>query len=301
MSFEEGQHVRFWDGLGALAEQDMIPQVFERSYEVVDSLNSCLTKIDNLLIGYNGSMSVDAAFMLAFRLEFYLLCPALVVLFHYGKDLEAATGFASPEEEYPSHIDRFIKALNRFGRVSPEMELVGEVLHSLWQENKKMAEFSNMDQLTGLLNRRGFLQAALPLAHLAKRNRYQVGVLMVDTDNFKSVNDRHGHQFGDRVLAGVASTIKQATRTSDLVGRFGGEEFLVFLSKVEKEALDQVGEKVRLSVESASYEGLSITVSVGGAMDFVKTNVESALEAMINAADHKMYEAKNSGRNRVIV
>ncbi len=100
----------------------------------------------------------------------------------------------NPEDEYESHLKRFIDALNQFGKTSPEMELLGETLQRLWLENRNLARQSLYDNLTGTLNRRGFFDSIKPLSYLAQRSNLMVGIMMIDIDNFKTINDSYGHR-----------------------------------------------------------------------------------------------------------
>jgi len=296
----ERQHIAFWNDLLHMAEEGMIPQVFDHPHKVIAELQAVGSRIESLIDQYHGLFPTNEAFLISFRLEFYLLHPALETLFHYGKTIEGATGLQSPLEEYESHIDKFISALNRLGNVSPEMELVGESLKTLWQENRSLTRLTNVDQLTGVLNRRGFLHAVQPLSHLAQRNAFDIGVLMIDIDHFKKINDTYGHQAGDEVLVRVAASIKSSLRISDLVGRYGGEEFIVFMPEVRVQAMRQVAEKARRSVEAVRPRDIPVTVSIGGASSRIGQRVNQDVENLIKQADDRLYQAKREGRNRVL-
>jgi diguanylate cyclase len=153
----------------------------------------------------------------------------------------------------------------------------------------------------GILNRRGFFNTVGILAHLAKRRQYATGVMMIDIDHFKRVNDSYGHQTGDDVLSGAAEIIKNALRNTDVIGRYGGEEILVFLSPVEIDALPAIAEEIRHAVEEETRSQIPITVSIGVAGGIFQDSVEDELAALIWKADHCLYDAKNMGRNQVRV
>ncbi|HEY3447405.1 MAG TPA: sensor domain-containing diguanylate cyclase [Myxococcales bacterium] len=156
-----------------------------------------------------------------------------------------------------------------------------------------------LDSLTGLPNRR-YLEMTLELrVDELRRYGWPFGVLLVDVDHFKQVNDRHGHEAGDRVLKAVADTMGHSSRLFDVVGRWGGEEFLVVLSHLPREQLVSVGERLRTLVATCSVpaQGASIqvTISLGAAMG---EPGESATQVLARA-DRLLYQAKESGRNRV--
>lgn len=156
------------------------------------------------------------------------------------------------------------------------------------------------DVLTQLYNRR-FLPTIMRRAlYLARREENSFGVLMLDVDHFKRVNDDHGHEMGDRVLQSVASLLMSHGRVSDFYFRYGGEEFLAVLNEVSEAEAMAVAEKIRSRIESAEIalsEGNSIrvTISIGVAMH----NGHPDYRHLINRADEALYQAKHGGRNQV--
>jgi diguanylate cyclase (GGDEF)-like protein/PAS domain S-box-containing protein len=158
-----------------------------------------------------------------------------------------------------------------------------------------------LDHLTGLPNRR-YLEMNLD-SSLSEydRMRLKFGVLMVDIDLFKRVNDSYGHDVGDRILTLVASTMAANVRSCDIVGRWGGEEFVVIVRYVDKELLQRVAEKLRLLVSSSFLavrdQRVSVTITLGGTV----VKEEDAAEALLKRADLLLYEGKQTGRNRVVL
>jgi diguanylate cyclase len=135
---------------------------------------------------------------------------------------------------------------------------------------------------------------------LARRHENAFGVLMLDVDHFKRVNDDHGHEIGDRVLQSVASLLISHGRASDFYFRYGGEEFLAVLNEVTEADAMAVADKIRARVEAADIslaEGktIRVTISIGVAMH----NGHPDYRHLINRADEALYEAKRTGRNRV--
>jgi diguanylate cyclase (GGDEF)-like protein len=298
MASEERAHMIFWQGLLTLAQDGMVPQVFEDPYLIAQELEGVEARVSALQAQCSSPPSVNTTFVVAFRLEFYLLHPAFTILFHFAAGLAEPTGLASPEETYEAHINYFLEALARWGSSSPELELAGEILVRLWRENKLLAWQSTTDQLTQVLNRRGFFRLVEPLLHLAKRQGATVGALMVDLDGFKEVNDRLGHQAGDLLLRRVAGIIRSEARRSDIVGRYGGDEFVVYLGSIDQAGLHAVAEKIRRAVEDAPVEGQKVTVSLGSSLGRVDGSVEQALHTIILEADHQLLQAKAAGRNQ---
>jgi diguanylate cyclase (GGDEF)-like protein len=125
--------------------------------------------------------------------------------------------------------------------------------------------------------------------------------MMIDIDHFKKINDIHGNLKGDEVLRSTAQIIKSGIRSSDIAGRYGGEEFLIYLSNVAPEYLFTIAEKVRKAVESQSSTGIPVTISIGASCGLIRENIESEVDGLIQKADIRLYAAKESGRNRVVV
>jgi len=163
-----------------------------------------------------------------------------------------------------------------------------------------------IDGLTEVKNRQGFNLALtheisqLPAAYdLRKITSKSLGLLMIDADFFKHVNDRYGHEVGDQVLVTIARVLKKSVRTSDEVCRWGGEEFAIILPGINELGITEVGEKIRAAVAELifyDHEDLRISVSIGGAVQRHQSDT-----ALFDRADAALFSAKNNGRNRVIV
>lgn len=123
---------------------------------------------------------------------------------------------------------------------------------------------------------------------------------MVDIDHFKQINDNYGHETGDIVLTEVAATVKTALRASDILARYGGEEFVAFMPNVKQDAIIEVSERVRKSVEHSSPRNVAVTVSIGVAATVFKTDPQEELNELMRVADLNLYRAKEQGRNRVV-
>lgn len=174
-------------------------------------------------------------------------------------------------------------------------------------ENAYLFESATIDGLTGLLRREAVLAELEGEMERAVRYRRPLTVAMADIDRFKRVNDQHGHLAGDMMLRAVAATISSCVRSTDLVGRYGGEEFLLLLPESELDGALAVVEKLREAVEdlemkSDEGETLSVTISVGVAsIARLQGDGELTPRRVIAAVDRSLYDAKDGGRNRVVV
>jgi diguanylate cyclase (GGDEF)-like protein len=153
------------------------------------------------------------------------------------------------------------------------------------------------DYLTGMYNRRYFFDLALPIFENAKRQNSDLMVAMMDIDHFKSVNDSYGHGVGDEVLVIVAGLLEKVIRSTDIIARFGGEEFCLIATAMPPEAAKKYLDSVRDNISKLvfSEKSLSITVSIGAT-----NNLTFSLDKMISDADKMLYHAKESGRNKVV-
>ena len=157
------------------------------------------------------------------------------------------------------------------------------------------------DFLTGLYNRRYFFDFGQKLFASAKRDNLTLACAMIDIDYFKKVNDTYGHKAGDLVLQHVASTLKNRMRGTDIIARLGGEEFCILAVNLKENDAKMVFEGLRQAIENSAIEidehqAIKVTISIG-----VVTELADNLEDMVNKADALLYDAKNSGRNKVIV
>jgi diguanylate cyclase (GGDEF)-like protein len=154
---------------------------------------------------------------------------------------------------------------------------------------------SRTDDLTGLLNGRGFYEAAAVELARSARYHHTLTVAYLDLDDFKEVNDRFGHARGDAVLVAVARAMRRACRSTDLVARLGGDEFVVLFPETARDAAEAALVKVRSRVrDAAGHDGQGVTMSVGS-VSFASPPAE--VEALVHEADRAMYDAKALGKD----
>ena len=137
--------------------------------------------------------------------------------------------------------------------------------------------------------------------YLAQRSNSTVGIIMSDIDDFKRVNDKYGHQKGDEVLRRVAQILRQSIRTSDIIGRYGGEEFIIYLPSVQPKHAVDVVEKLRKNIEDAAETDPGVTISLGMSCGTLRNKLEEETTTLIAKADACLYEAKKAGKNRAVL
>ncbi|MFK7825462.1 MAG: GGDEF domain-containing protein [Oligoflexales bacterium] len=162
---------------------------------------------------------------------------------------------------------------------------------------------ADSDPLTGLLNQVSFYKIVNYLYLLAMRKEETISIVMIDIDFFKNVNDNNNHLVGSHVLKELGVILRNNTRSSDAVARFGGDEYIVFLSNVLENRPEDVPERIRKAVENHQFTfqkyKVNITVSLGVVVIPAKNEVE--IKDLVAIADQALYQAKNEGRNRVII
>ena len=168
---------------------------------------------------------------------------------------------------------------------------------------EKLEQQARQDYLTGLFNRRFFMEQGHAELIRAQRYHHPLSLLMLDIDNFKKINDKHGHQSGDTVLKRLADVMRKVLRTVDIIGRMGGEEFAVLMPETDLKRAAEVAERLREEVACSEVTletgmGLYFKVSIGVAS--IKDK-DTDLNALLNQADKALYQAKESGRNRVCI
>lgn len=169
-----------------------------------------------------------------------------------------------------------------------------------YEKMMKAEEAARKDYLTELYNRRQLISAGVKLVSAGIRSKSFSSIAMIDIDHFKEVNDTYGHDAGDIVLKTVADLLTDRLRESDIIARFGGEEFCVLASGTNQDGAKEIFEDIRRCIESTKVDvgcgEVDITVSIG-----VASSDELPLDDMISNADKNLYKAKASGRNRVVI
>lgn len=229
-------------------------------------------------------------------------CPVSQVL-KDGQPVQKEVYFRHKDGHRVSVAVRVSPVFDDRGRITGAVEFFSDnTSHvALRQRIAELEKQALLDPLTFVANRR-CLQINIE-ARLQEMDRYgsHFGLMFLDLDRFKSVNDTYGHDVGDEVLKLVARTLSSNTRIFDIIGRWGGEEFLGILINMDAGGLSQLAEKFRTLVERSTLKrsryDISVTVSIGVTM----AKRGDSLETLINRADRLMYRSKTEGRNRVTI
>lgn len=179
---------------------------------------------------------------------------------------------------------------------------MGLVLMTKEQADVRNHTLAMQDDLTGLNNRRSIQQALTRQIALARRSQRPLALLLIDIDHFKQINDTFGHLSGDKALRDVALCLRERLRAQDMVGRWGGEEFIALLPDTDAMGAGALAEDLRVAIEQASFSAidgqpLAMTISIG--LHALELSSGNERDDMIGAADRALYLAKQNGRNRV--
>jgi|GEM_PF-627104 len=181
-----------------------------------------------------------------------------------------------------------------------------KTIRELENSKAELQLLASTDPMTGLYNRRYFSNITEHIFEIGKREKRNLSVLMLDIDNFKKINDNYGHKIGDEVIKLLGATLQKLARKSDIICRFGGEEFLILLPDTDTNGAHSIAEKIRIEVQSivlnveetSSEENpLNFTVSIG--ISSINIQQDQNIEAAINRADNALYQAKDEGKNKV--
>ena len=206
-------------------------------------------------------------------------------------------GFAAGADDYitkPFDIEELSARVSSLLRIK-------NLQDELRAANVRLAEMSVTDGLTGLFNHRYLVEQLVVEVNRAKRYRRPLAVIMLDLDHFKRVNDTYGHLFGDYVLRRVSEIFQAAVRAGDVAARYGGEEFAILVTETEGAA--KLAERIRAAVETDEFvfETLRTQIRISAGVCQAKAGKVNDGNELLRMADEALYEAKQTGRNRVVV
>lgn len=295
MGVEEISHVGWWTELLGAWHEGLVPDVADES-TLLGRLSELAEEIEMLTPSNLAVLSTDQMLDLAAHMEFFMLDPV------FGELLDLVNPGSSAEhrEAYSRHVMRLVACIESRHSRTDLAYFLARVLARSFRDQQRLATLAMHDPLTGLYNRRGFYAYVRQWASWSCRYGHPLAVLLVDVDRFKSINDTFGHPRGDDVLRAISAALCQTVRTSDVVGRYGGDEFAILAPETDVAELnllmDRIVEVVRGMGFTVGESEARLSVSVGGAM--AQGAVPVTPEQLLAAADHSLYEAKVAGRDR---
>ncbi len=285
---------------------DILTNLLDNEYDIMVAIdgNFALEMIDNNipdLILLDIMMPSIDGYEVCRRLKAKLKTKDIPIMFITAKYDED-----SIEKAYSvggiDYIAKPFKPKELLARVKTQLT-IRQLIYDLKKSKEELKLLSSVDYLTKLYNRRYFSKVSEDIIHLAIRDKTPTSIIMIDIDKFKNINDTYGHKIGDEVIINLSNTLKELTRTSDIVCRYGGEEFVILLPQTSLIGAEIIANKIKNTIELISLEIpnnkiIKYTVSLGVSESQVE---DSDIEVVLKRADDALYEAKNSGRNKVCV
>jgi len=224
----------------------------------------------------------------------FLLLPAVVSLLTFGVVYLNHRYVLGVRETNPLHYAAPLLTAFAFGVL---VTLLLKFYLLLKEKERKLKELALTDELTGLPNRRALMEMLELEIERARRHRRPLSFALLDLDDFKQINDTYGHLVGDRVLRELAFLIRRNLRSTDVVGRFGGEEFMIIMPETDFNRAVYIMERIRRSTEQTFFDPVgSLSISIG----VTEFREEDTLQTLIARADEHLYTAKREGKNRVV-
>ncbi len=206
-----------------------------------------------------------------------------------------------------ANVDDFTKDVKKIFYINIVLSLVMAMIIALLiyfiikKYSERLEFLSNNDTLTQISNRRGFKDKLNSQLLLQRRLKNTLSVIFIDIDNFKKINDKFGHNVGDQVLQKIAQIFKDNIRHIDLIARWGGEEFIIVLINSSLEDSKKIAEKLRNILENNQELKNLTSITVTGSFGLTQLKEDDSLDRLIDRADNAMYQAKNSGKNKICV
>lgn len=296
---DEGDHTGWWEGLLEAWELGLLPDVVNDTESLIERLSALRDELAAIEVERLGELTKDGMLALAARVEFSMIDP----VFNELIDLTEPGRAEHRRTAYQLHLQRLIEAIGTYYEPGSLPSLLAVMLSRTWRDNLRLSVYATHDMLTGLYNRRA-LHSHLPQwTAWSARYGHPLALLLIDVDGFKHVNDTYGHAEGDRALKAVATALRSATRASDLVIRYGGDEFAVIAPETDTEEYSDLCHRITdtvrdLDLLTAEGTRVPLTVSVGGVVAKDPPGSPARrIEGLLAAADQSLYEAKTSGRN----
>lgn len=294
MAADEHEHRRYWLRLKDVCAAGAVPEVFDDPGRYADELRALSDRFDYIAEMVKRDFNPPAVFIHILRMEFLLFHPSFMTLFHY---LPESPLEVSPSRTYERHLGRFLNILMDYQQLTPELELLGEAIGQLWRKSEEGITRAVLDSLTGAYTRRGLYIAMKPLIYLARREHQRAGVMILEVSNLKRINTEHGHKVGDEALVAVARAINARLRSSDVIGRFGGDDFLALITRFEEQHFERIGRDLIEQVGSICVDQARPALTVGGASAAIGEDAQGQLESLIRGADNALAAAKAAGRD----
>jgi diguanylate cyclase (GGDEF)-like protein len=302
MSGEEAEHVGWWVSLVEQWDRGLLPDLFAQNELVAEDMRTVLSDVQDIRPDAAEGLSTVRMLEVAAELEFFMLDPVFGDLL----DLSGPATATRHREQYQEHLIRIVNAIDRAPDADGLSTFLARVLSRTWEHARlHQGSAAIHDDLTGMVSRQALMQHMKPWTAWTARYGRPLAIMLVDIDRLGDVNEMYGQRVGDRILSEVGDSIRSSMRESDLVARYGGDEFIALMPEAGAEDVRLVSERIltlvrALSVPSESVARLPVSVSIGAVVvNDPKESPARPIEEILAAADTALHEAKSAGRDQV--
>jgi diguanylate cyclase (GGDEF)-like protein len=298
MAADEAEHVHWWRELLEAWDRGLLPDIVNEPEALAARLRGMLTQVRAAVPSDASCLTPEETLTIATKIEFFMLDPCFGELL----DLMEPGISSARHEAYSAHLELLISTIEEYFPKDSLAAFLAQGLRRTWRDNRTLATYAMRDPLTGLHNRRAWNAHLKQWTAWAARYGRPLSVMLIDVDNFRAVNDTHGHSVGDTTLLTITEALTRSVRSSDLVARYGGDEFAILAPETDRELIKQLSERVLETVrEIGAVKGddVHVTVSIGTvvASDH-EGSAPRTLEELLAAADQALHSAKEMGRDR---
>jgi len=292
MAQEEKEHILFWEEMKKKYKNGMFPDMIYDKDRVLKTIREILRS--SLLLKREASVvSENRFFLYAYRMEMHLMDDVFLKFFNFASTISSKIEHYI---DYEEHLDSFFSGMKTLSKGSFETRLIVETVKNLWKRNNELIQQNLLDDLTGIYNRRAFFMIVSPYAYLAVRNSTPISVMMLDIDNFKKINDTFGHIEGDNALKKSSEILKSRIRKSDIICRYGGDEFIIFLYDISYDDSVLLAKEILRFYSGKISKKYKPTLSIGLSWGRISGDSAEGIQNMIRSADNALYKAKRDGK-----
>lgn len=284
----------YWESYFNFARGTKMTQFFEDPEQTGKEFERILKEIKLHQETLRSVRRAMDALLIIYRTEFLMIDSGLETLRYFGQLLRMKEGY-----DYQFYLNLLVKTSKREGRIPEALELLGEVLLSMYTRNHERVLLQYTDQLTKVL-RRGYFMNLLFTRGEELKGR-EIGMMLIEVDYLQHSNMQYGYHEGDLLLQKVSGMIKDSLRFGDFVGRYSNKQFMVIIEDIDWDNLFLLGDKIRIRVRDELQEAYGTTVSIGAVLMPVEDDVHPSIIEMINEAEGRLYQVRTSGGGNILI